>query len=332
MRITESYTSLSWIPSEAIGGMMRLPFDLGVSHYDEPPPDRLDDLEALRQADRFRFANELRAFVEVADGRISAYGHLGRGHLGATTLRLGGKGVTVAAVQYPDLQQVVTADAEHVRFTQTAGGRTGYPLPRRVSKPPFVRLVAPTVWTTLALTLWADGRVERELVGASEFPRHWLYDGDGVLAEKVALTDFATWTRQARWDVSPWGGEDTPAVVTAVESALERQLSAQVMRGDEPPEIRSVPVDTVVMEQGSEGSDLMLVLDGVVGVEVNGEELVELGPGALIGERALLEGGRRTSTVRAKTPVRLAVAPGERVDRDALVTLAAGHRREDAGR
>ena len=30
-----------------------------------------------------------------------------------------------------------------VRFTQTAGGRTGVPTPRRVNRPPFVQVSAP---------------------------------------------------------------------------------------------------------------------------------------------------------------------------------------------
>ena len=39
MRIEGSVTAISWIPSEAIEGMPKLPFELGVGHYDEPPPD-----------------------------------------------------------------------------------------------------------------------------------------------------------------------------------------------------------------------------------------------------------------------------------------------------
>lgn len=330
MRLTASFTSLSWIPSEAIDGMMRLPFDIGVSHYDAPPPDRLDDLDALREADRFRFANDLRVFVEVTDGVITGYGHEGKGHLGSTTLRIGGRGLTVAAVQYPDLQGIEDATPDHVRFVQTVGGRTGYPMPRRVAKAPFVRLVAPTVWTTLAVTVHADGRVEREVVGASPFPRHWIYDSDGVLAEKVAVADFTSWTKQSHEADSPWAGVESAAIVTAVETALERQLSAQLMRGGEPPEIRSFPEGTVLLEQGTPGDSLALLLDGVVGIEVDGAELLELGPGALMGERALLEGGRRTSTVRAKTPVRVAIARGDHLDREALAALAQGHRAEDS--
>ena len=58
MRIESSVTSISWIPSEAIKGMTKMPFEMGVAHYDETPPDVVDDLAALRDADRFRFANQ----------------------------------------------------------------------------------------------------------------------------------------------------------------------------------------------------------------------------------------------------------------------------------
>src|SRR3954471_9129341 len=78
MRVETSVTSVSWIPSEAIAGMTRLPFDLRVTHYDEPPPDHIDDLGELHRRGAFRFANELRAWAEIEDGRIVAVGHDGR--------------------------------------------------------------------------------------------------------------------------------------------------------------------------------------------------------------------------------------------------------------
>ena len=61
MRVESSVTAISWIPSEAISGMPKLPFEVGIGHYDEPPPETLapGDLDALRDADRFREANEL---------------------------------------------------------------------------------------------------------------------------------------------------------------------------------------------------------------------------------------------------------------------------------
>jgi len=49
MRIESSVTAISWIPSEAVEGMPRLPFEHGIANYDEPPPGRLEpgDLDRL---------------------------------------------------------------------------------------------------------------------------------------------------------------------------------------------------------------------------------------------------------------------------------------------
>ena len=71
----------------------------------------------------------------------------------------------------------------------------------------------------------------------------------------------------------------------------------------------------MITEQGEAADELFLVLDGVVRVEVDGERLAEYGPGSLHGERAVLEGGRRTSTVRAVTDCKLALATADQVDR-----------------
>src|SRR4051794_3095018 len=89
MRIERDVVSLSWIPSEAVGGAMKLSFDLGLTHYDEPPPERIDDLEALRASDRFRFANQLRAWVDVVDGQVADAGYDGGVLMGTTTLMAG---------------------------------------------------------------------------------------------------------------------------------------------------------------------------------------------------------------------------------------------------
>jgi hypothetical protein len=36
VRIGLSVVAMLWIPSEAMGGMTRLPFEMGVAHYDVP--------------------------------------------------------------------------------------------------------------------------------------------------------------------------------------------------------------------------------------------------------------------------------------------------------
>ena len=329
MRFESSVLSLSWLPSEAVTGLTSLPFDVGVTHYDDPPPDTITDLEALRVADRFRFANELRAWVEVEDGKVTDCGYAGGGHLGSSTVKLGPGHMTFAAVPLPDLQREPEVKDGFVRFVQTAGGRTGLPAPRRVSHPPYVQLSAPLAWTTLALEIRADGSSVFELTGASPFPRHWVYDSSGKLAAKSGLIEFKTWYREAFGRHSPWGDEDSPALVTEVETALERQLSLTIMRGGRKPSIRTVKPDALLVEQGHPGDELFLLLDGVLRVEVDGTAVADVGPGALLGERAILEGGLRSSTLRAVTKCRVAVAPGDAVDKAALLELSKGHRREE---
>ena len=49
----------------------------------------------------------------------------------------------------------------------------------------------------------------------------------------------------------------------------------------------------------------------------------------MVGERAALEGGVRTATLRALTPCRVAVIPAELVGEGELATIAADRHRED---
>jgi hypothetical protein len=329
MRVESSVTSITWIPSEAISGMPKMPFELGVAHYDDPPPDRIEDIETMHEHDLFREANELKAWIEVEDGDIVDQGYAGRGRVGVTRIKLGRRELAFAAVQYPLLQADPEVGDGWVRFVQSAGGHMGLPAPRRVSGKPFMRIKSASAWTTLQLIIYADGTSKHSLIGASPFPRHWIYDNEGNLVEKSGTIDFAKWYREAHGPNTPWGEEDSPALVTAVESELERELSASVMRSGTKLERRKLKEGELLVQQGGEGRELYLLLDGVLDVEVDGHEVAEIGPGALLGERALLEGGKRTATLRATTPARVAVIPPEAVDESALPDLAAAHRREE---
>ncbi len=331
MRIQSSMTSISWIPSEAVAGVTKVPFEMGVAHYDDPPPDHIDSLDELRDADRFRFANQLTAWIDVEDGRITAHGQSGGGHIGSTTLRIGSRGMTFAAVPFPDRRQAPTVGDGWVRFTQTAGGRTGVPAPRKVSRPPFIQIAAPVAWTTLALTIFADGTSSREVTGASTFPRHWIYDDSDNLCLKSGLVNFERWSQHAFGNHTPWGDEDSPALVTEVETALERDLSSRLMRGGAKPRIETVKQGAALVEQSTEGREMYVLLDGVLSVEVAGEAVAQVGPGAVLGERAMLEGGRRTATLRAVTPCKVAEVSDADLAPELLSELAAGHRREGDG-
>jgi hypothetical protein len=331
MRYESSVTSLSWIPSEAVAGSMRLAFDAGIGHYDDPPPGELTDLQELQAADRFRFANPLRAWIEVGeDGSIAGAGYIGNGLIGSTTVKLGALKYRFQAAKLADIQREPEYGDGWVRFSQTVGGRTGAPMPRRITHKPFIQWLAPLVWTTMTLTLHADGRADFAMTGASSFPRHWIYDDTGQLASKSGLTDWKDWTDGSGTEHTPWGDEDSPALVTAVETALERALSVHLMHGAQKPKISHLKAGDSLVRQGEEGSDVYLVLDGVIRVDRDGEQLGEYGPGAILGERSHLEGGIRTSTLLAVTACRVASVPASQFEVGALTELAAGHRREEA--
>lgn len=329
MRVESSLTSVSWIPSESVSGLFRAGFSTGATHYDDPPPDVLENLEELQAAERFRFANHLAAWVEVEDGRVTGAGYSGRGYISCTRVGWGPqREVTFQPAGFPEIRAEPEITASGARFTQTTGGRTGAPMPRPVAGRPHVQWLAPTVWTTLSLTISTDGSGRGEMTGASRFPRHWLYDHRGQLVAKSGLADFRQWVGTSHGEHSPWGNEDSRPLVTVAESALERQLSGTIMRGGARPAIRKLPQDALLTEQGEPGDDIYLLLDGLLSVWVDGAQVAELGPGAVIGERALLEHGRRTATLRAVTRCVIATAAKHQIDQDSLASLAGLHHRE----
>ncbi len=330
MRHQSTFTSVSWIPSEAIPmTLIKVPILLGIGHYDPPPPDRLVDLETMHQASEFRFANRLGAWIEVEGGEIVEAGYDGGGLISKTVADLKLGSLAFQPVAHPDIRKEPEHGDGWVRFVQTTGGRTGSPMPRKINRPPYVLITAPTVWTTLALTIHSDGRTEHEVVGASPFPRHWFYNDAGELVKKSGLAAYREWAENMSDDNSPWSDREHELLVADAETELERTMSAAIMQGGARPAIRRLEGGEVLLRQGDEGDEMFLILDGIVAIDVDGEPVAEAGPGAILGERAILEGGKRTSTVTARTPIRVAVASTDQVDREALTALASTHHRED---
>jgi hypothetical protein len=323
MRIESSVTSVSWIPKGATEGFNRLTFGLlRVAHFDPPPPDVLGDLDELLATTSVRFVNRLEAWIEVEDGRVVDAGQGGGGRSGRTRVGYGPASIAFASAPMPDLRPDPEIGPTWARFTQTAGGVIGIPTPRRVRHPPYVQITPSIPWTTLALTIHADGTSEQRLTGASSFPRHWVYDHTGRLVAKSGFIDYDTWWREAFGTHTPWGDEESAPIVTAVESALERQLSVAVI--DAKPRFRRLQAGRTLVRQGEQGQELFLLFDGVLQVEVDGQPVTQVGPGAILGEMALLQDGRRTATLRAVTPCRVAVVPRDQIDRQALEEIARG--------
>jgi hypothetical protein len=186
-----------------------------------------------------------------------------------------------------------------------------------------------TIWTTVELTISVDGSSRQRLIGASPFPRHWLYDNEGHLAEKTAITWPQLWLRTVFGTHTPWGGEDHEPVVAAPETGLERALSEQLMHGAERPVIRTLKAGDFLFRQGETTSGLALILDGTFEVRVGDTSVGTVGPGAVVGERAALEHVARTADVLATSAARVALVSGNDLDAEELGELALGHRREN---
>jgi anti-anti-sigma factor len=185
-----------------------------------------------------------------------------------------------------------------------------------------------TVWThrRYSLTLRADGTQEIELAGASPFPRHWVYDGDGRLIAKSATLDWERWCTDAFGRHTPWGDTDSPVLVSEVESAAERNLSMQIMRPSAKPRIRRLRAGEHLTTQGEQADEVFLVLDGILRVDEDGSARGEIGPGAVVGEGAILESGHRTASLTAVTKCTVAVAERGCIDVTSLERIAEAHR------
>jgi len=72
-------------------------------------------------------------------------------------------------------------------------------------------------------------------------------------------------------------------------------------------DIIDLPADRVLMKQGDQGSEMFILVSGSARVDRDGQSLGERGPGEVLGEIALLDGGPRTATVTLDEPSRLLV-------------------------
>ena len=74
MKFESSVTAVSWIPFEAVNGFLAVPFGMGLAHYDEPLPPRLDDLDEWHRKDLFRECNELKGWIEARHSLLADMG------------------------------------------------------------------------------------------------------------------------------------------------------------------------------------------------------------------------------------------------------------------
>jgi CRP-like cAMP-binding protein len=75
-----------------------------------------------------------------------------------------------------------------------------------------------------------------------------------------------------------------------------------------------VEAGTVMTTQGEEGKDFFVIVEGVATWSIDGEAQGTLREGDFFGEMSLLDGGPRSATVTADSPLIVVVLPRERFE------------------
>jgi CRP/FNR family cyclic AMP-dependent transcriptional regulator len=77
----------------------------------------------------------------------------------------------------------------------------------------------------------------------------------------------------------------------------------------------SLPEGTKLIEEGKQGREFFVLVDGTVDVRRGGRKVAEMGSGSFFGEIALLTDAPRTATVTATSPARVLVITGQAFQR-----------------
>jgi CRP/FNR family transcriptional regulator, cyclic AMP receptor protein len=96
---------------------------------------------------------------------------------------------------------------------------------------------------------------------------------------------------------------DHLSAVPLFSACSKKELQAVAKASDE----INLPAGRVLCEQGTIGREAFVIVDGEAEVKRNNRKVATLGPGAYVGELALLDHGPRTATVVAATDVTVLV-------------------------
>jgi len=80
---------------------------------------------------------------------------------------------------------------------------------------------------------------------------------------------------------------------------------------------------TEMFAQGDPGDDFYVIVDGTAEAQVDGDKVADLDAGSFFGEMALIDGGERTATVVATSPMSLLVL--SRNDFNTMLSSAMPH-------
>lgn len=150
------------------------------------------------------------------------------------------------------------------------------------------------------------------------FGERWAFVAAGVVLPALGLALIGTLrAADARADVPDPGRLSLLAGID-IFAPLSQPLLERLAR-----ELRQVHVDPgdAVIVEGDVGDRFYVLVDGEAVVSAKGTEVARLGPGAYVGEIALLRNVPRTATVVAATPLELFS-----LERDEFLAAVAGHR------
>jgi CRP-like cAMP-binding protein len=77
----------------------------------------------------------------------------------------------------------------------------------------------------------------------------------------------------------------------------------------------AVPEGRVLCREGDYGQECFIIISGEAGVTIGADDVATIGPGGVVGEMALLDGGPRVATVTALTEMDLLVLSRSEFDR-----------------
>ena len=190
------------------------------------------------------------------------------------------------------------------------------PAPRRVNHPPFVQFEGPTVWSTLALTLHADGRSRvradrREPVPAALGVRQRRQAERARPGSPISRSGGGTRSASTRRGATRIRRRSSPRWRPRSSASCRRTI----MRGGEKPKVRKLKEGARARRAGPARQRAVSPARRRAQRRSRRRVGRRTRTGRIVGERAILEGGRRTSTLRALTPKRsVAVADADQID------------------
>ena len=316
--------------------MLKGTFEIGFTHYDDPPPDVIDDLEALRDAGRVPLRQPPRRLGRGRGRPDRRRRLLGRRRSWARRPCASPSSAPRSRRSpLPDIRHEPEVTETAVRFVQTTGGRTGLPAPAP-GEPPAVRAVQGADGVDDARAHDPRRRhVRRSRCSARASSRATgSTTPTGSSTAKVGLADFKDWYRDAFGKHTPWGDETrrrSSPRWRPRSSASSRPRSCAA--GASPRSARSRRARRS-SSRATQGDDLFLVLDGVLSVVDRRRAASPSSAPARSSASgrcsraatapSTLAGGDRRAGSRWRR--------ADQIDRDALVELAEGHARGELRR